>query len=125
MMIAPVSLTFFSVPVSSSALACPAQNAAASPRPIIRRRFINALSSWMTAMLASFGPKRKWPLRPRPSPAHAMAGPSHQQDDFHIALYESGSGESDGLANSFFNSALIGALRFNPLGGIFWVNHLS
>src|ERR1700712_3646465 len=58
MVIAPVSLTFLSVPVSSSALACPAQNAAARPRPIIPRRFINALSSWMTAAtLASFAPR--------------------------------------------------------------------
>ena len=40
-------------------------------------------------------------------------------------LYESGSGESDGLANSFFSSALIGVARFRPFGGIFWVNHLS
>src|SRR2546429_157229 len=38
--IAPVSLMFFNVPVSSWALACPAQNAAASPRPIIRKYFI-------------------------------------------------------------------------------------
>ena len=42
-----------------------------------------------------------------------------------IYLYESGSGESDGFANSFFNSELIGTLRFSPLGGIFCVNHLS
>ena len=40
-------------------------------------------------------------------------------------LYESGSGESDGLANSFFSSALIGTLRFSPFGGIFCMNHLS
>ena len=40
-------------------------------------------------------------------------------------LYDSGSGESDGLANSFFSSEPIGTLRFNPLGGIFCVNHLS
>ena len=40
-------------------------------------------------------------------------------------LYESGSGESDGLANSFFNSGPIGTLRFSPFGGIFCVNHLS
>ena len=42
-----------------------------------------------------------------------------------IYLYESGSGESDGFANSFFSSELIGTLRFSPLGGIFCVNHLS
>src|SRR5260370_545523 len=42
-LIEPVSLICFSVPVSSSALACPAQKAAASARPIIRRRFIRAL----------------------------------------------------------------------------------
>jgi hypothetical protein len=40
-------------------------------------------------------------------------------------LYESGSGESDGLANTFFSSALIGVFRFSPLGGTFCVNHLS
>jgi len=40
-------------------------------------------------------------------------------------LYESGSGESDGLANSFLSSEPIGTLRFNPFGGIFCVNHLS
>ena len=42
-----------------------------------------------------------------------------------IYLYESGSGESDGLANSFFSSGPIGTLRFSPFGGIFCVNHLS
>ena len=42
-----------------------------------------------------------------------------------IYLYESGSGESDGLANSFLSSEPMGTLRFNPLGGIFCVNHLS
>ena len=40
-------------------------------------------------------------------------------------LYESGSGESDGFANSFFSSELIGTLRFSPFGGIFCMNHLS
>lgn len=40
-------------------------------------------------------------------------------------LYESGSGESDGLANSFSSSGPIGTLRFKPFGGIFWLNHLS
>jgi hypothetical protein len=40
-------------------------------------------------------------------------------------LYESGSGESEGFANSFFSSGPIGTLRFNPFGGIFCVNHLS
>ena len=40
-------------------------------------------------------------------------------------LYESGSGESDGFANSFFSSELIGTLRFRFFGGIFCVNHLS
>src|SRR6476469_5302547 len=44
---------------------------------------------------------------------------------FSAYLYESGSGESDGLANSFLSSEPIGTLRFSPLGGIFCVNHLS
>src|SRR5437667_11851832 len=43
MAMAPVSLIFLSVPVSSSALVCPAQTAAASARPIIPRRFIRSL----------------------------------------------------------------------------------
>src|SRR2546429_4550630 len=43
MVMAPVSLIFLSVPVSSSALLCPAQTAAASARPIIPRRFIRSL----------------------------------------------------------------------------------
>src|SRR3954447_11359317 len=40
---APVSLMFLSVPVSSCALAWPAENAAAKARPIIRRCFIRCL----------------------------------------------------------------------------------
>src|ERR1700704_837331 len=44
MVMMPVSLTFLSVPVSSSALACAAQKAAAIARPIIRRRFIGLSS---------------------------------------------------------------------------------
>src|ERR1700722_9578498 len=43
MVIVPVSLTFFSVPVSSSALDCPARQAATSARPILRRHLIRAL----------------------------------------------------------------------------------
>src|SRR5258708_15736815 len=39
--IAPVSLMFFNVPVSSSALAWPAQNPAASTNPISRKYFIS------------------------------------------------------------------------------------
>src|SRR5215212_2136817 len=38
---------FFSVPVSSWAFACPAQNAAANARPIIRRCFIRSLPVWI------------------------------------------------------------------------------
>ncbi len=45
--------------------------------------------------------------------------------DVSFYLYDSGSGESDGLANVFFSSAPIGVLRFNPFGGIFCMNHLS
>jgi hypothetical protein len=56
-------------------------------------------------------------------PLHAMAGPLHRPP--HIALYESGSGESEGFANSAFNSFEIGVFRFNPFGGIFAMNHLS
>src|SRR5258708_10345329 len=44
MVMMPVSLTFLSVPVSSSALACAAQKAAAIARPIIHRRFIGLSS---------------------------------------------------------------------------------
>src|SRR5712692_8260879 len=61
MLIAPVSLIFFSVPSSSSALARPAQNAATSARPIIRRYFIRTLLPWMTSgMPAKIGPE--WDL---------------------------------------------------------------
>ena len=55
--------------------------------------------------------------------APRCAPPHHEGPDPY--LYESGSGESDGLANSFFSSELIGVLRFSPFGGTFWVNHLS
>jgi hypothetical protein len=44
---------------------------------------------------------------------------------YHIALYEAGSGESEGLANSAFSSGAIGVFRFRPFGGIFCMNHLS
>ena len=53
----------------------------------------------------------------------ALRAPHHE--DPIPYLYESGSGESDGLANSFFSSELIGVLRFRFFGGTFWVNHLS
>src|SRR5205823_12626921 len=109
MAMVPVSLTFLSVPPSSSAWACPARQVA-STRPIIRRHFI--VLSWLS----------------RHSP-ETMQWLGHRMDRIltsalssHIALYESGSGESDGLANSCVYSGEIGALRFNPLGGIFCTN---
>src|SRR5271156_1751184 len=40
MLMTPVSLIFLSVPVSSSALAAPAQRTAATAIPVIRRHFI-------------------------------------------------------------------------------------
>jgi hypothetical protein len=56
MVIAPVSLIFFSVPVSSSALVGPPESAAASARPIIRRRFIRFSSlRWLLQCLHHFG----------------------------------------------------------------------
>src|SRR3977135_2046190 len=83
MVIAPVSLIFLSVPVSSSALACPAQKAAASARPIIRRRFIRALlldgvrnpcknrAGIECNFRPSYGPQTH-------ARAHAMTGPLHE-----------------------------------------------
>src|SRR5712672_2258745 len=80
MVIAPVSLIFFRVPSSSSALACPAQNAAASARPIIRRCFIRTLLPWMTSgMPAKIGPE--WDLtfdRHTTPRAHVMARSLHE-----------------------------------------------
>ena len=53
----------------------------------------------------------------------ALRAPHHEGRAAY--LYASGSGESVGLANSFFSSGLIGVFRFSPFGGTFWVNHLS
>src|SRR4051794_18784439 len=55
MVIAPVSLIFFNVPVSSSALAPPANKVAASARPMIGRRFI--VFSWLRCRRKCFGPE--------------------------------------------------------------------
>src|SRR6202034_2347648 len=51
MLIVPVSLIFLSVPVSSSALACPAQKAAANAMPITCRRFIHTLHTSIIAAI--------------------------------------------------------------------------
>src|ERR1700744_1568451 len=67
MLIVPLSLIFLSVPVSSSAPACPAQNAAANAMPITYRRFIHTLHTSITAAIPC----------PRNCFARAMAGPSH------------------------------------------------
>src|SRR3979490_1851213 len=83
MVIAPVSLIFLSVPVSSSALACPAQNAAASARPITRSCFIRTPPRWMiSAMLASIGYAATDRAAPA-IPAHAMTGPPHELTNLH------------------------------------------
>src|ERR1700733_12921747 len=77
MLIVPVSLTFFSVPVSSSALACQTTSAAASARPIIGRRFIRALLAWMDWRQAcKIRAGRKSAFRP-PTGPH-MQWPSHR-----------------------------------------------
>src|SRR6478609_8339467 len=85
MVMAPVSLTFLSVPVSSWASACVAQKVAAITRPIVRRRFIRLSSAWIivvqpTAIKAWIGPKQRnrisacYAIGPS---SHAMAGPLH------------------------------------------------
>src|SRR5665213_1340207 len=59
MVIAPLSLIFFSVPVSSSAFAVPANTMAATAQPIRYIDFITALPAWTTLSvigLASSGP---------------------------------------------------------------------
>ncbi len=65
------------------------------------------------------------PLTRRASRVGLSPQAGRGEDMPYIALYESGSGESDGLANSAFNSGEIGVFKFNPFGGIFAMNHLS
>src|SRR4029079_5142936 len=85
MVMVPVSLTFLSVPVSSSASACAAQKVAAIARPIIRRRFIRLSLAWIiavqpTAIKAWIAPQQRnrmsawYAIGPS---THAMAGPLH------------------------------------------------
>src|SRR5260370_30330118 len=82
---APVSLIFLSVPVSSSALACPAQSTAASARPIITRRFIrsllemSALTVWTVTEQLPAAIRRAQPLqrlgqRMSRQPSHRLVG---------------------------------------------------
>src|SRR6478736_2574781 len=81
----PVSLTFLSVPVSSSALACAAQIVAATNRPIVRRRFIrlsslSRIAVQPVAIKAWIGPQQRnrksawYAIGPS---THAMAGRLH------------------------------------------------
>src|ERR1700687_836669 len=83
MVIAPVSLIFFSVPVNSSPLAWPAQNAAATARPIIRRRFIRALSSLelLRQRLQNSGRNRVASGGYMTQGLMQMAGPPHEPGD--------------------------------------------
>src|SRR5216683_2312576 len=103
MVIAPVSLIFLSVPVSSSALACPAQKLAASASPITCRRFIswssplddfrNACKNRAGIVECSFRPPTPQAhtsqgshLLAHTSQAHATTAPSHEPGNSHIAV---------------------------------------
>src|SRR5260370_222863 len=81
MMMAPVSLIFLSVPESSSALACPAQTAAASARPFIRRRFIGSLLKMSAQGLHALARTGGIAGRDRTDPALERLGGSRGRND--------------------------------------------